>query len=199
MLVRPKYNSKYHYEKVKFYSIYSYGCKLASSVYMAYSLTNKYVSLEEANRIAIENGLFSSNGDAAGQMTMLNGIESQEKLINAIAGETVVEAVGSYDSTNMSKQERIELNEKILTGCDNSSEGYIIHGRVNGSHSVVVDNQYKTTTQIQDASLKKKEVIKGVKVQNPWRFGSHLNYGKDFYLLEEITRLDVFRVVKKNK
>ena len=191
--------SKYHYEKVKFYSIYSYGCKLASSVYMAYSLTNKYVSLEEANRIAIENGLFSSNGDAAGQMTMLNGIESQEKLINAIAGETLVEAVGSYDSTNMSKQERIELNEKILTGCDNSSEGYIIHGRVNGSHSVVVDNQYTTTTQIQDASLEKKEVIKGVKVQNPWRFGSHLNYGKDFYLLEEITRLDVFRVVKKNK
>lgn len=198
--------SDYNFTPVRYYSIAGYGCKLVSSIYLAYSISGKYVSPQEANKLAIDNNLYTSNGDAANQKTMLDGAEKQAQLINLIAGKEVVEIYKVKDLSKMTNEERETEVKKLFDEIENNKSTFVVHSRVfteQGGHSVVAKKLIEEKYIDEESREIKTRLL--MEVLNPYKIIRNQkenwkeiqDYEKEYYRLSEISRMDIFRVINK--
>ena len=174
-----KYLTEYGYKPAELVNLGKEGCTLSTAAYMYYTITGNLLGLDAVNEILSEQNKFSqgwdSNGELldSGQKVFLHAGDPYATVINLLAEKEVIEYSASY-SDNSSF-------EKLLKDLQNSSEQYLLHGRINGNHSV----------NIQGLSYNSQGKINGVLLNDPW-------YGYNTVRpISKVSRIDVYKLTKE--
>ncbi len=188
---KKNYLKKYGYTQATFVNLGDQGCTLSTAVFMYYSITGNFMTLDEANSKLAAAGLFDpsyitvENGkdkysikDDGGQELYLSYGRTYANAVNALAGEEIITYSNSYWQENDLKKVMIDLQK--------APEYYFIHGRT--STPGHPNNTNYHSVLIRDFTYDESGNITGVKVNDPW-YGYNTN--KDF---SNFYRFDVYKL-----
>ncbi len=169
----------------------NYGCTLSTVSYISYAITGQVTSLQEANEILKEKGLFVKGEKDKNGVAQVNEIgcgKGYVDAVNAIAGGEYLQMDGNY--LQFSEKETNKIFNRLVKSYNDSKNVYFVHMRVlDNSHSVLFKSmEYGENTRPEDARIN---------VLNPWRDSERTSMKVE--TLGQVDRADFYKLTESGK